>query len=157
MRVLHRSRSFWIALSVLFLCVTTVQISKVAGDKPEDSQSEDDLEDDDIKSKHPVFDQDLVDSRVHRGWSVNSSDAVIKLDTPPVRADLTPELTRLYSSYEAAYKAGPEDKQQLVSVNMLDAKGKQFDDGLYAALDQAYYKGLQDRLPSPRHFNSQNL
>ena len=34
------------------------------------------------------------------------------------------------------------------SVNLLDGKAKQFDDGLYAALDQAYYRGLNEHLVS---------
>jgi len=36
----------------------------------------------------------------------------------------------------------------LPSVNLLDGKAKQFDDGLYAALDQAYYRGLEGKLLS---------
>src|SRR5262249_54738165 len=36
----------------------------------------------------------------------------------------------------------------LPSVSLVDGKAKQFDDGLYSALDQAYYQGLDGRLPS---------
>ena len=40
------------------------------------------------------------------------------------------------------------DETILPSVNLLDGKAKQFDDGLYAALDLAYYHGLRDSLCS---------
>ena len=36
----------------------------------------------------------------------------------------------------------------LPSVNLLDGKAKQFDDGLYAAIDQAYFQGVADKLQS---------
>jgi hypothetical protein len=41
-----------------------------------------------------------------------------------------------------------EHRNPLPSVNLLDGKAKQFDDGLYAAIDLAYFQGLADKLPS---------
>ena len=52
---------------------------------------------------------------------------------------MNPELLVLYPSYAAAMKKAKG--QALASVNLIDGKAKQFDDGLYAALDQAYYQG----------------
>jgi hypothetical protein len=39
-------------------------------------------------------------------------------------------------------------REVLPSVNLIDGKAKQFDDGLYAALDLAYYRGLAETLHS---------
>jgi hypothetical protein len=135
-------------LAAWLLCLSGFEPPKVNGDEPEESQWDEVLQDDELDGKQPVFDKDLIDSRIQGGWFVNSSDAVIKLDTPTIRVDLTPQLAKLYPSYRVARNEAPNGKKHLVSVNMLDAKGKQFDDGLYAALDQAYFQGLQDRLPS---------
>jgi hypothetical protein len=70
---------------------------------------------------------------------------VTRLDVPAIKPDLELDLLLLHPSYAAARgnKAGV-----LPSVNMIDGKAKQFDDGLYAALDQAYYQGLKGTLQS---------
>ncbi|MCC6464073.1 MAG: hypothetical protein IT463_01890 [Planctomycetes bacterium] len=95
------------------------------------------LADDKLSDKKTLFDPALADTRPlsageHR-WQLNTSAAVLELDV----ADLDPEsrsnLRALYPSYAAANKAVAGDV--LPSVNLLSAKAKQFDDGLYAALD----------------------
>src|SRR5262249_41584981 len=63
-----------------------------------------------------------------------------------LKPDRDEALLVLRPSYVAAKKFGRG--RLLPSVNMLDGKAKQFDDGLYAALDQAYYEGLKDKLRS---------
>lgn len=100
------------------------------------------LVDDSIEDKNPRFDPDLVDSRPLGEWEVNASAAVIRLDSPPVKPDTEEKLLELRPSYadaaEAARKLGVE---MLPSANLIDGKGKQFDDGLYAALDLASFRG----------------
>jgi hypothetical protein len=114
-------------------------------------EQEEVLSDDRITDKHPVFDPKLVDRRplgANKEWLVNSSAAVLRLDVPMILPDQEPQLLNLHASYAAAILPYPEAHNILPSVNLLDGKAKQFDDGLYAALDLAYYQGLRDALQS---------
>jgi hypothetical protein len=109
------------------------------------------LVDDRLEDKKTTFDPSLVDRRAVGGWSLNASDAVIRLDVPIVKPDQDPELLVLHPSYAAALKGAP---WPLASVNLIDGKAKQFDDGLYAAIDRAYYLGhgeaMKGHLPTIR-------
>jgi hypothetical protein len=113
----------------------TVEVTDYA--RPKDA--DDLLVDDRIEDKKTSFDPSLVDPRPVGQWSLNASDAVIKLDVPMARPDQEPELLVLHPSYASAVKG--VYRTVLPSVNMIDGKAKQFDDGLYAAIDQAYYLG----------------
>ncbi len=108
------------------------------------------LVDDRLEDKTPAFDPSVVDRRSLREWRVNLSAAVIKLDMEGIRPDGEDDLRALYPSYKAAAEVARKRfrRQLLPSVNVLDGKAKQFDDGLYAALDAAYYRGLDERLQS---------
>jgi hypothetical protein len=112
---------------------------------PPPRDPDDALADDRLQDKHTAFDPRLVDRRPLRDWLVNASAAVIRLDTSLIRPDVEPNLEVLYPSFAAAVGTRADI---LPSVNLLDGKAKQFDDGLYAALDLAYYRGLKDRLHS---------
>lgn len=98
----------------------------------------------------PHFDPKRIDPRPIDGWRLNASAAVMRLDVPPIKPDTESALLLLYPSYAAALSAqhGDAERTVLPSINLLDNKAKQFDDGLYAALDHAYYRGLQERLRS---------
>jgi hypothetical protein len=117
--------------------------------KPPQADDDNVLTDDRLEDKKPtLFDPERVDRRPegHRGeWLLNASAAVLRLDVPLVKPDAEPYLLTLHPSYAAAAKANPYGNT-LPSVNLLDGKAKQFDDGLYAALDQAYYQSLEDKL-----------
>jgi hypothetical protein len=110
------------------------------------------LPDDLLAAKAPEFDPDLVDRREVSGYRLNASAAVIKLDVPMLKPDADADLVGLYPSYRAALDAAgdkhPWPSTVLPSVNLIDGQAKQFDDGLYAALDLAYYRGLADVLVS---------
>lgn len=98
------------------------------------------LADDRLEDKHPEFDPELIESRNFgdKGnlWQINSSAAVIKLDVPDIRSDDPDALQRLYPDYASAAKAlKAAGLDVLPSVNLLGGKAKQFDDGLYAAMD----------------------
>jgi hypothetical protein len=101
------------------------------------------LADDRLADKNPEFDPALVDSRLfgdapNNMWEVNASAAVVGLDVPDIRDADEGFLLELYPSYAAAAKAlEGRGRTLLPSVNMLDGKAKQFDDGLYAELDSA--------------------
>src|SRR5262249_15908190 len=98
-----------------------------------------------------TYDPALADRRplgAKGEWLINNSAAVFRLDVPMIKPDVEPHLLTLYPSYAAAIKAHPVKEQILPSVNLIDGKAKQFDDGLYATLDQAYYKGLEGKLQS---------
>jgi hypothetical protein len=108
---------------------------------------EDLLVDDRLEDKQTRFDPEMVHPDPIDGWAINLSEAVIRLDLPLVRPDREVHLLRLHASYKAASDAA-EGEAVLPSVNMIDGKAKQFDDGLLAALAQAYYQGLGDTLTS---------
>jgi len=109
--------------------------------------ADDGLADDKLEDKKTSFDPELVDRRPLEGWLVNQSEAVIKLDVPMVQPDYEQELLVLHPSYKAALAAS-QNRNPLPSVNLLDGKAKQFDDGLYAAIDLAYFQGVADKLQS---------
>ena len=112
------------------------------------------LVDDVLEDKNPAFDEDLIDSRpIHQhghNWEVNASAAVIRLDCPAIKPDVEPDLLDLHASYTQAAEAAKRHGHQLLpSANMLDGAAKQFDDGLYAALDLACYRGALGLSPAP--------
>lgn len=105
--------------------------------------------DDRLDDKKPAFDPSLVDRRPLAEWRVNLSAAVLKLDVPAVKPGDGANLLMLHPSYKDAIEKAKESHLPILpSVNLFDGKAKQFDDGLYAALDMAYYQGLKDRLRS---------
>ncbi len=110
------------------------------------------LQNDNWTDKNTTFNADLIDRRPMEQWQINQSDAVVTLDIDLEVRDSETHLMELHPSYAAAIRAAkaklPRGYTILPSVNLFDAKCKQFDDGLYAALDQAYYRGLNDKLRS---------
>lgn len=110
------------------------------------------LTDDEPGSKEPAFDPALVHRSPVDGWSVNLSAAVVRLDVPMIRPDADADLLTLHPTYRAAVESGKRGpggpRAVLPSVNLVDGLAKQFDDGLYAALDEAYYEGLEGTLES---------
>ncbi|MCA8910950.1 MAG: hypothetical protein KDB82_04555 [Planctomycetes bacterium] len=106
----------------------------------EPSRPSDLLADDRLEDKHPVFDPDLIESRPlgehDNPWQINSSAAVIKLDVRDIRTSEDPAMQRLYPDYASAAAAIEKAGYHVLpSVNLLGGKAKQFDDGLYAAMD----------------------
>jgi len=101
-------------------------------------------------AKAPKFDPNRIDSRSYGDWQVNLSATYSKLDCPLMRPDVDAEALTLRRSYKEAWESAKRmyGRQVLPSANMIDGKAKQFDDGLYAALDLAYYRGLAQKLPS---------
>jgi hypothetical protein len=117
--------------------------------QPPPPPADDVLTDDTLEGKNPAFDPTRIDRRplgAKGEWLINHSAAVMRLDVPIIKPDIEQQLLPLHSSYKAAFDSYPIKEAILPSVNLLDGKAKQFDDGLYAALDQAYYKGLEEKL-----------
>jgi hypothetical protein len=107
------------------------------------------LTDDVLAEKNPRFDETLVDSRTIDGWQVNASAAVVRLDSPMIKPDADGAMLVLRKSYSlAALTARATHRHLLPSANMLDGAAKQFDDGLYAALDLACFQGKLGLSPS---------
>jgi hypothetical protein len=113
------------------------------------------LQDDQVEDKKTKFDPDLVDRRPLGDWRVNASEAPVRLDVDTVVREKEAALADLHPSYAQAASAARSligdlaaGSALLPSVNLIDGKAKQFDDGLYAALDQAYYSGLDKALQS---------
>ena len=109
--------------------------------------------DDRLEDKNPAFNPQLVDPQEHGGWQLNKSSAVIRLDCPDIQPDIESEKTILYASYQDAIEAAEAQRERLIpSANMLDGIAKQFDDGLYAALDLACFEGTAGLSPSAVDF-----
>jgi hypothetical protein len=109
------------------------------------------LVDDRLEDKKTGFDPARADPRPlgpNGEWLINNSAAIFRLDVPLIKPDTEADLLVLHPSYAAAIQAYPIREHILPSVNLIDGKAKQFDDGLYAALDQAYYQGLEGKLLS---------
>ena len=101
------------------------------------------LVDDEAREKKTEFDPYLVDRRPLGDWAVNASEAPVRLDVDTVVREKEAPLADLHPSYTQAATAARElvgdltpGTAVLPSVNLIDGKAKQFDDGLYAALDQ---------------------
>lgn len=109
--------------------------------------SDDDLQDDRLEDRHPGFVADRVDRRRDGDWSVNASAAVLKLDTPMLRPDHDEQWLALRPTFASALAAAPAGMAVLPSVNLIDGKAKQFDDGLLAAIESARFRGRLARLP----------
>ena len=114
------------------------------------------IQDDDPSTLSATFDQNHVDRRrldqeeVDQ-WEVNSSGATLRLDCPDIKVDRNPEFDLLYPSYTDALNAFPKYSDHfLPSANLIDGAAKQFDDGLYAAIDVALYTGALKQQISPR-------
>jgi hypothetical protein len=106
------------------------------------------LVDDQLSEKNPAFDPGLIDRRPEGDWQLNASSAVLRLDAPMQKPDADATLIELRPSYSAAMAKAPAGMKVLPSINLIDGKAKQFDDGLFAAIDLAYYKGLPPNLES---------
>ena len=115
---------------------------------PPPPKLEEELVDDELSEKNPNFIPELTDRRPEGSWQINASAAVLRLDVPMLRPDGDAPLLVLRRSYADAIANAPYGIKFLPSINLLDGKAKQFDDGLFAAVDLAYYKGLKPRLES---------
>ncbi len=119
------------------------------------------IQDDDLNTLSATFDQNHVDRRRLDQMrvdqlevdqlEVNSSGATLRLDCPDIKVYRNPEFDILYPSYTDALNALSEyGNEFLPSANLIDGAAKQFDDGLYAAMDVALYTGALKQQISPR-------
>jgi len=107
--------------------------------------------DDRVAEKYVVFDEDLIDRRQfpmipttaedsrkpakdRPNFQINSSAALIALDVEDFDTSDPFQADKLYASYGEAARALESEGMTLASINALDAKAKQFDDGLMAAV-----------------------
>jgi hypothetical protein len=110
--------------------------------KPPPQAPDETLADDWLQEKNPAFDGGIIDSRPLGDWELNASAAVVRLDCPAIKPDVEADLLVLRRSYsEAMSAAAGSGTEVLPSANLLDGAAKQFDDGLYAAVDLACYRG----------------
>lgn len=105
--------------------------------------------DDPLIIEQPAFDPSRVDSRPLLEWEVNQSAAVIRLDCPKLDLENNGYLLELRPDYASVMSRD----NVLPSANLIDGAAKQFDDGLYAALDLACFNGTLDQnVPSAVDF-----
>src|SRR5262245_12167856 len=124
-------------------------VEKTEVHTPEQRPEEQFTDDAPDPTKAPKFDPKRIDSRPEGDWRINLSATYTRLDCPLMRPDLDGDFLKLRKSYRDAWSVSkPYGYELLPSVNMIDGKAKQFDDGLYAALDLAYCRGLGKALPS---------
>lgn len=119
--------------------------------KPPPANDDDLLVDDRLEDKKTAFDPELIDRRPFGDWLINQSEAVIRLDVPLAKPDSDGELLVLRASYADSLQAAKKHRSSMAilpSVNLLDGKAKQFDDGLYATIDLALFQGIADKVPS---------
>jgi len=116
--------------------------------QPPPPKPDEPLVDDQLSDKNPTFIADLIDRRPEGAWRINASSAVLRLDAPMLKPDADALLLTLRPSYADVMANPPPGMKVLPSINLIDGKAKHFDDGLYAAIDLAYYKGLKPRLES---------
>ncbi|MFI5458115.1 MAG: hypothetical protein ACHRXM_21990 [Isosphaerales bacterium] len=116
--------------------------------QPPQPKPEEEVVDDQLSEKNPTFIPDLIDRRPEGTWRINASSAVLRLDAPMLKPDADAALLELRPSYADAVAKAPAGMKVLPSINVIDGKAKQFDDGLFAAIDLAYYNGLKSRLES---------
>jgi hypothetical protein len=161
---MYQSKGWWVVVAAFAFCVATVGcgtgipildpnvvVIEHTDYNPPPPKDDDGLVDDKLEDKKTEFTPELVDRRRLGEWLINQSEAVIRLDVPLARPDSDGELLVLRATYADSLKAAKEHRSWmpvLPSVNLLDGKAKQFDDGLYAAIDQAYFLGRADDLPS---------
>jgi hypothetical protein len=109
------------------------------------------MSDDRLEDKKVQFLPELVDRRPLKDWEVNQSDAIIALNVQMVREDQERLLLQLQPTYAELQSIAPEAFGAdviLPSVNMVDGKVKQFDDGLFAALETMALRGSVDCIAS---------
>jgi hypothetical protein len=111
-------------------------------DYHEPPRQDDVLVDDTLEEKNPAFDATLIDSRPLGDWQVNSSAAVVRLDCPMIKPDVEKAMLVLRPSYRDALRDYRSSYLGVLpSANLIDGAAKQFDDGLYAAVDLACFRG----------------
>lgn len=140
----------WIAYRVLFgdhpgALFETIERTEVKT-PPVNTQAE--LVDDQLSDRMSVFDPDLIDSRPIGDWQVNTSAAILRIDSPMIRPDFEPQLIRLRASYAEVLQDARVADKILPSANLIDGVGKQFDDGLMAAIELAMFRGDAGASPS---------
>lgn len=144
------TRALFLSLTLVLLgCRDTYEVERTDYQSP--ALDDHGLVDDKLDDKKPAFDETRVDTRPLDGWLVNASAAVIALDTPAIKPDQEPALLALHPSYAAASRAleaTGRGSELVPSVNAIDGLAKQFDDGCVAAIELAYYRGLEQRLAS---------
>lgn len=136
---------------LVFFCVGCPHNEITVTRTEEQSSAASFLGDDSPGSKNPAFVPDLIDSRplqMNGGtYDINLSAAVIGLDVLGVVQD-DAWMNELRASYADAIKAAKAKGVTILpSVNMINGKAKQFDDGLYAAMDLAYFHGVDKSVP----------
>ncbi len=107
-----------------------------------------DLEDDPPLAA-PPFDPAIVDTRpAVDGLRINDSAATFRTSCPAGDDSEDAWLDELHASYAACVRANGGRAEILPSMNAIDGKAKQFDDGLVAAIEQASFATPLGRLPS---------
>lgn len=130
-----------VAIGFIYVLLGMPSVETIDKEQVTPPNVEDLLADDKLEDKKPAFNPYLIDSRPFGPpdnlWEINTSAAVIRLDVPATRSDAPEALLRLYPDYASAAKALTDAGfQVLPSVNLVGGKAKQFDDGLYAAIDE---------------------
>jgi hypothetical protein len=133
-----------LAVAAAATCAFTPRDADFSGRDLDDENAG--LEDDPAVRDGPAFDASAA-SRLCGDFEVNDSSAAFRLAVV-APGDGEEWLGDLHPSYAVALAANRSATPVLPSLNALDGKAKQFDDGLVAALDQAYFKGLEGRLTS---------
>jgi hypothetical protein len=138
----YRIRFLALACSfVLTGCYQTVVIETIDYSAPQTALKDEFTDDVFDPLSAPDFNPSRVDPRQANGWTVNLSSAVTRLDIDPLKPDEDRDLLELHGNYLDAIKhLRLSNAQILPSVNLIDGKAKQFDDGFLAALELYWFQ-----------------
>jgi hypothetical protein len=104
------------------------------------------LKTDTLGATLPAFDSSMGYFDRGDGCFINKSAAVLRLHAPGFDSAQESGMATLYPSVGQAVAGtagtGYVSGAVLPSINVIEAKMKQFNDGLYAALDLSYYQGI---------------
>ncbi len=122
----------------------------------EELLKENQLEDDKIEDKKPVYDPELEVVEEFSGFcevTLNKSGSVAKLDVVDFEKLNSHLDGRLFAGRGAAVTALATAGEDLIpSMEVVNGRLKPFNDGLYAAIEIGLQDGVEDLLPSKRQF-----
>ena len=140
------NRVFSLCFSVMLAgCLNeqTVEIDQIRYHEPRSEYLKDFIDDEFNSQNAPKFVPERVASHQVHGSSINFSGTVISLDIELLKPDVDLNIIGFHKNYrDALASVQASGITVLPSVNLIDEKSRQFDERLYAALEQYWFLGI---------------
>ena len=121
----------------------TVEIDQIRYHDPRSEYLQDFTDDEFNVQKVPEFVPDRVASYPVHGSNINFSGTVFSLDIELLKPDIDLKIIGFHKNYRDALQSVQSSAiPVLPSVNLIDEKSRQFDERLYAALEQYWFLGI---------------